>query len=540
MDPNFPYTKTSPQQEWSSFHHIIKGRHIEHYMVPDVPAGDPEADRHLAEAINAILRHCMDKPFERRLCTLGSRWSLSDILDPREYTLEPSAWNQVIPVAPGCFTEQYKDRAKRSHGTPVIAQAGIIINKLNNDLGRMGLAVQTSGASSGHRLAGCIATGSHGSDLKVGAVHDMVLAMYLVVGPNHAVLLQPSTPHFTSKLAESFEKHTGLHTEHHNDDHLFGAAQVALGALGFVHSVIIEAVPLYDLQGETIVAPLDDKAIWHAIDTMELDHLPLRHRPVPHTPPDVFTVVLSPYAPRSLHGAFATLLWKQPTKRPFASANPVQPSISTDLARLLSGLIRLGDGRLTQGLVGHTIAGETAKMYQPGPIHPQFPGTYFGPTDLAEGHGRSSEVAVDQKHAGAALRAVVLALQEEGKHGRHLLGGIGVRFVPQTRALLGMNIHPMNTYIEFPSLDYPDKSKVSEIHEAVWKKLHEAKVPFTCHWGQEYAGHAHGSVDGMNEHSIRTFYGDRVHQWKAARNALLKGPALEVFSNPLVQKLGLA
>jgi hypothetical protein len=103
-----------------------------------------------------------------------------------------------------------------------------------------------------------------------------------------------------------------------------------------------------------------------------------------------------------------------------------------------------------------------------------------------------------------------------------------VRFVPATEALRGMNIHAMNTYIEFPSLN---SSYTTTVHQAVWNALRAAKIPFTCHWGQEY---------GMDPASVRGYFGSRVDRWRAARAKILTTPqARAVFSNPLIAQLGL-
>jgi hypothetical protein len=405
---------------------------------------------------------------------------------------------------------------------PVIVQGGTTIRALNTALGESGLALQTSGASDGHRVAGCIATGTHGSDLRVGAVHDTVLAVYLVIGPGQAVLLQPADRRFTADLATWFQESTSLATNDVADDDLFNAARVALGSLGFVHSVIVEAVPLYELTGRIVERPLFDADVWHAMET--LDTTGLDRRPSP----DVFSVVLSPYAGDGAAGAHAAVLWKQPASRPFQPPDPTRPTISTDLSRLLSALIPLVDGGLAAYIVADIITSNTAEQYPPGPVGPVFPGTFFGPTTLPEGNGRSCEVVVDHAHTRAAVQTVMAALRSEAQVGRHLLGAIGVRFVPATTALLGANIHRMNTYIEFPGLDSGD---VTCIHHAVWAALRGAGIPYTCHWGQEH---------GMDAASVRAFFGDRVDRWRAARERLLAtSEARVVFSTPLLRAVGL-
>ena len=92
-----------------------------------------------------------------------------------------------------------------------------------------------------------------------------------------------------------------------------------------------------------------------------------------------------------------------------------------------------------------------------------------------------------------------------------------------------MNIHPMNAFIEFPSLNADD---TSTIHEAVWDALRTQNIPFTCHWGQEY---------GMDAASVLAYFGDRVDRWKAARQRLLPSTqAQAVFASSILAAVGLA
>jgi hypothetical protein len=475
----------------------------------------------LAQALNAILEYCMADPPER-LCTIGSRWSLSNVLDPANVILDPGMWNQIAAVDAAWLTDDYKSAAAARGGVPIIAQGGTTIRTLNDFLGTYKLALQASGAADGHRLAGCIATGTHGSHLKVGAVHDTVLGVYLVTGPNQAVFLQPTLRNFTPDLAQWLQDGTTFATTDIADDELFNAARVALGALGFVHSVIVEAVPLYEFTGQTVARTLADADIWYALETLDTTRL------CPTASADFFTVVFSPYAGATDIGAWATMLWTRPATSPYTPAGPVQSAASTDLTRLLSALIPVFDNPVDASLIAGIVATETSNQYQAGSVGPVFPGSYFGPTTLPEGNGRSVEVVVDHANAVAAVRAILGAFQSEGAAGRHLLGGVGVRFVPATNALLGMNIHPMNTFIEFPSLNASD---TTGIHQAVWDALRSRSIPFTCHWGQEY---------GMDAASVSAYFGDRVDRWKAARQKLLTTPqAMAVFSSPILAAVGL-
>ena len=520
--PELHGTRVSHVKRWANFHHTIVDREVAAYLTPGgngFPVG-VSSGAALTGCLNEILDYCQQKP-PQRLCVIGSRWSLSNILDPGEVILDPGAWNQMALVNAAWITPDCTQELSVNQGVPVVVQGGVTIAAVNRVLGEANLALQTSGANDGHRFAGAIATGTHGSHPKVGAVHDTVLAMLLVTGPNQAVLVQPTKRRFTSDLTEWFCQQTTLPVSDLADDELFAAAQVSLGGLGFVHSVIIEAVPLYELVGQSVARPLFDTDVWDAMARLDATALggPAE--------PDFFSVVLSPFA-RKGNGSFAAWLSKQVPSKPYAPPGPGQARIATDLSRLLSSLIPHVDHGLTAGLIEKIIVDQTSAQYGAGKNGPSFPGSAFGPTPLPEGNGRSVEVVVDHVQTGPATKLVIETLQQEGKAGRHLLGGIGVRFAPKTNALLGMNIHAMNTYIEFPSLGSND---TSTIHEAVWTALRSAQIPFTCHWGQEY---------GMDNASLRSYFGDRVDRWKAARHVLLPTAAARaVFTNPLIEQLGL-
>jgi len=108
-----------------------------------------------------------------------------------------------------------------------------------------------------------------------------------------------------------------------------------------------------------------------------------------------------------------------------------------------------------------------------------------------------------------------------------LLGAVGVRFVPQTKALLGMNVNAMNTYIELPSIR---NDRVVSLYRAVWDGLERAGIGFTCHWGQLHA---------LDETRLRRYFGTRVDDWKTARARLLDETGRRVFAASTLSEVGL-
>jgi hypothetical protein len=281
------------------------------------------------------------------------------------------------------------------------------------------LALQTSGAGNGHRIAGAIATGTHGSALGIGALHDTVRALYLMVAPNRALLVQSGTlPVCTGGAGAWLANQTGVPTTVVSDDAQFRAALVSLGSLGVVFGVVIEAVPLYQLQFLRLARSWEDRAVRLAMRT--LDTTPL-HPQNPATPYH-FDVVMHPYPPDGgAPGLFATMMWKVPAPAgALTSPMPAIPLASSDLMGLVS--------KLTQDLVGHLLEPLAMPILRgyisqqlAGNASPtsgqQFPGEIFGPTTLPPGTGASTEIVVDHGLTEAALNVVYQTLQARAGSG---------------------------------------------------------------------------------------------------------------------------
>jgi len=534
MPAPFRFTTVRQMQNWNNWHGTIQNTAIAEYLVPGqaaapgVPA--PSTLQRQAQGLTDIFQHCLATG--ERLTTVGATWSLSDVLSPGNVVVDPEMFNRMVPVDPAMWTAGYQARRR---GTPIFAQAGMHIWELNDALGGAGLALDTSGAGNGHRLAGCIATGTHGAAFRFGAVHDQVRAIFLVTGPQQAVLLQPDGPagqdrNFTPALAAWFQQQTGLPTLDDPNDERFNAALVALGGLGFVHSVVLEAAPLYELEGQMIPMQLGDPRLWDAIRTFDVGPIALPNAPA--GPPWHFEVLLNAYAnDQRPTGAFVKVFWRDPNGPPQRAYAPGGPNVSmmrSDLSRVVAAMFPLAN--IVPGpLLDLAISGIVDGQFTAGNIGPFFPSELFGQTALPRGNGRSTEVVFDHLQAEQGIRALIGALRAEAAAGRHLFGAVGVRFVPRTRALLGMNQRAQNVFVELGSLAtaFP-----GQIHQACWQALRNAGVPFTCHWGQQ--------SDLAPIDVINWYGGANVAAWQNARANLLPTPQLRaLFTNPLLQRVGL-
>jgi hypothetical protein len=525
MPPTFPNTHVK-SVEFTNYSGVISNRPVSVYCTPD-GGDDRSVLRVHGDAVRAIVGYAFDQVPAATLRTIGSTWSFSNLIEPGTIVLDPCNFTFVERVPAEFFTQGYQERSGRGF-VPLFVEGGAQIGALNRRLGTdLKLALQTSGAADGQRIAGALSTGTHGAALQVGALHDTMLGFYLVVAPNQAVFVQSSSAQFaSSEIAPWLEEQTGIPTRHEADDTLFRAALVGLGSLGVVFGVVIEATPLYLLKSKTLARPHDDPAVWQAIRT--LDTSPLHPETVLH--PYHFNVTMHPYPESGKPGLIPTLMWKVPAgDTPFDAPLPGAPRASTDLLSLIGNLTQAVGNVLTAPLE-HLVLQQmiSAQLHLQDGTGEGFPGRVFGPTSLPPGSGASTELVVDHADSQRALDLVFKVLGERASRGDFLLGAIGVRFVPQTQAFLGMNVNAMNTYIELPSIR---NDGVLRIYQALWDGFEQAGIPFTCHWGQ---------LSGMNETRLRRYFGGRVDAWKSARARLLDATGQRVFAAAMLRDVGLA
>lgn len=528
--PVFPHTETKSLDRWSNFSGTIQTGEVPVYATPLAVGADLTVTGALApqaDAVRAIIRHCFEQ--DLRLRPVGSRWSFSSILRPDRVMLDPAFLNGMLRIGPRSQTSDYAD-ARGSQGlAPFWIQGGRTIATINQRLLERGFCLQTSGAGDGQRLAGALATGTHSSDLEVGALHDTVLGLHLIVGPDRAVFLQPST---RSALSDTFVDwlggQTGMTIEHLRSDSLFRAAQVSLGSLGFVFSAVIEATPAYRfVRRVRRFDDRDDPSLWDAIRDLEVGAL----HPERASRPDHLDVVFHPYPSAGSTSAWLTTMWKTPAVGVApAHAMPLPLAIASDVMSLIAGLVDALDGTsttdLTTPILSEIILDQTESLYAEADIE-AFPGQIFGTNNLPAGTGASTEIVVEHSRTEELIRCLYDVLDQHAARGEHLLGAIALRFVPRSPATLAMNIRPMNAYVELPSVR---NEGTLAIFATLFDRLEAEGIPYTCHWGQQH---------GMNPTRLRTWFGHRVDAWRIARDDLLDTTGKAVFGAPILAEVGL-
>ena len=130
-------------------------------------------------------------------------------------------------------------------GGIVEVQGGITIKRLNNELFKLGLALDNMGDSNPQALAGAIATETHGSGAGIGSISEFVEGMTIVKGDGETHVLE--------------------------GDEL-KAGRVARGQLGAVYSVKLRVRPKYFLHHEQVLVKLRDDNIPELIKSRHLEY----------------------------------------------------------------------------------------------------------------------------------------------------------------------------------------------------------------------------------------------------------------------------
>jgi hypothetical protein len=113
----------------------------------------------------------------------------------------------------------------------------------------------------------------------------------------------------------------------------------------------------------------------------------------------------------------------------------------------------------------------------------------------------------------------------------HAFGApVALRYVRASKALLAFtHFAPITCTIEFPGIDAP---RSREAHKLLEAELVKRGIPHTYHWGQ---------VMPLNPRVVRAGFGDaRVDAWLAARRSFLSPAGRRLFSNDMLDSLGLA
>jgi FAD/FMN-containing dehydrogenase len=455
-------------------------------------------------ALSAIVRDA--EANNKRVRALGGGWSLSKVATTDEYLINTKLLNAVNI---GFKASNVRADFNGDRSRLVFTQCGTSVMELNQVLEPRGLSLPTSGASNGQTLCGAISTGTHGSNRRVGAMHDFITGLHLIAGDGRSVWLEPQS---RPVVTEAFAAVLGAELVH--DDALFHAAVVGLGSFGLVHALAFEAVPLFTL--EAYGRRIDHSTALSIASTLQVAGLGLERA---ERVPDHMELVFNPYAGgKGAKGAYLRYMYQLPEAPQLKELHGgTFSSPGQDVLGLLGSVTSVAPS-----LVEPLAAEALSRLKTGGPSRKSL-GDTFGATGTV-GFVMSSELGVALEDTRRAVETIIAVSRKFP-----WAGLVAVRYVRPSAAFMAFTrFSPITATIELPAAGSP---RTAEAFERIWDELGRQGIPFTWHWGQ---------MLHSDPQRVQRAFGKRADDWKKARQRFLSPRARRMFSNGLLIDSGLA
>ena len=505
---------------WKNFHETltapIKGVYNVWYPA-DLPRYGADTINRCTRQIQRALTQAKANGFSAR--AVGRGWSLSDVPATDGALIDVSRLSGMKPIRQNQLDPGYPGDADARQGMWLI-QAGAYISEINRMLesDQHERSLRTSGAANGQTITGATATGTHGSALGVGALHDHIVAIHLLAGDSAQFWLErASYPVLKPSLAAS------LGATVIRDDALFNAVVLGLGAFGVIHNVIIETRPRFLLESVNIDkdaagAKLTlDAPMRHVIETLDFASDPRLHSPTGQLP-YFFQPIIDPNS--NPQEVLVSLMYEKPWT----------PGYQPDYAMAAS--------KFGPGFDFLSVVGQLLDVFQAGvPLFAQIAiASLFDTTARTGSWGElfgyktprtkvaSGTVAVPLNRALETLDVLIDINNTMGP----TPVVFGCRYVKKSPALLAMNRFDTTFVV---SIDGVFNNTTLAFFDEIAPKMEQAGIPFTQHWGK---------TNAYTPARVQTAFGADFTAWKAARQQLLPDPAdRALFTNDYMIARGL-
>ncbi|KAI5289818.1 D-arabinono-1,4-lactone oxidase [Ascosphaera aggregata] len=185
----------------------------------------------------------------RRVVTVGSGHSPSDLTCTSSWLVNLDKMNRILD-----FNKE----------TGVVkVQAGIRLHDLGIELEKHGLMLPNLGSIDEQSVAGVISTGSHGSSLKYGLLSGCIEGLSIMLASGDVV-----------------------YCDANNNQDLFRAALLSLGALGVLVEITLKAVPAFNIEWHQSLKALSyiiskwDSGLWTSSEYVRVWWMPYSKRAV--------------------------------------------------------------------------------------------------------------------------------------------------------------------------------------------------------------------------------------------------------------------
>ncbi len=518
--------RTRINEQWTNWHQTIGPLPIRWVDVITPPGGrlgysSDDIKTHTAQIQRAI-RDALDANMECR--AVGRTWSLSDAPYTSGAMIDLFRLSAVKRINHRQIDPDYPGTRGSGH-VLCMTQGGTQVSDLNPwlEADSRKLSVRTTGAANGQTIAGATSTGTHGSVLGMGAMHDQVVSLHLITGPDpddqvwlerasYPVLLPATIGGYGATLIR--------------DDTLFNAAVMGIGAFGVIANIVFEARDRLMLEAfnykqdsatQTLVYDADMRK---RVTSLDFTSAPRLDPPGRSGKPYFFQPIIDPNSPAP-HEVLITQIYERtwdPAARDLLDPDDPKGGPGYDVISVVGRFLDVF-GFLVP-LVSKLVANDFFKVGRQVGSWGELFSFKSVRTKVASG-----TVAVDLPDAEAAIDAL-LELSDEV---RNVPVVFGCRYVAKTQALLGFNKWD-STFVV--SIDGVENDKTRAFFDAIPAKMAQKGIAFTQHWGK---------TNGYNAASVRAAYGDaNVDAWKAARAQLIPDPAVRaMFENDLIRRCGL-
>ncbi|NCN85731.1 MAG: FAD-dependent oxidoreductase [Sphingomonadales bacterium] len=460
----------------------------------------------VAESVLALLQEA--RQYQIPVRPIGAGWSPSPINVVEDgWLVETLRLNRTFKLS-ALNVHQDCDIAAEAL---LLVQAGATVDEVYESAEEMGRSLRTGGASNGQSFAGACATGTHGSVWQAGGIQDHVRAVQLVT-PGRILWIEPKQ----GVLSDDFIAQTG--SEIIRSDRIFAAAQLHVGAMGFVTAMLIETDPIFMVQNIQKAAKIKREHIdWLCRGEFRkfscafgLDEEPYFQQ-----------LILNPFDPFDKRALLRFLY-----KRPFDASIPPPPP--GDMGAGYDALTLLGKAMAESDFFKAEIL--QLAMEQ---AYPQNRDVDDPPAIATWGHTTeehmpiaslfNGSVTMDRSKLSEAFDLIIDSFRRGG-------GGtvVTLRFVSKAKGLLAPAHWPDNVVIDF---DGPNVESSHQGYKKVVEALDNAGIAFTRHWGK---------TNNLDERRVKRDYEQNFANWKWAQAQVMPDAAdRRVFANEELVKLGL-
>lgn len=246
---------------WENFTRSVR------YVIPDYFEPNDVGD------LAWIVQHAEEEG--KKVKAVGSGWSIEEIAVSEDWVVDLGRLsNRLTTLVDTATTSSSIVESKRtahldtaSANKLIHVEAGIKIIDLNVLLQDLGLAMPTLGGAQGQRLAGAMATSTHGSDIDFSSISDLALAIHLVTeGGQELWIEQESDPLTTDDEMLRADAALCADTIIVRNDALFNAVKVGVGRFGIIYSYVLSVTTSFRLVEWTQSITWDDVSTSLAID----------------------------------------------------------------------------------------------------------------------------------------------------------------------------------------------------------------------------------------------------------------------------------